>query len=124
MVCESELQSLRAESTRQSSEVFREIKLFVVVRNEDQPHADLEEGMCKKATEFIEDVNVVSVMQDPPKQCGWKEKGSQVAFASAYRGTEGYSRKGVKFVKTEETRHKRGGSMKMTEPFLPNQHSA
>lgn len=29
----------------------------------------------RKATEFTEDVNVVSVVQDPPKQSGWKEKG-------------------------------------------------
>lgn len=52
-------------------------------------------------TEFTEDVSAVSVMQDPPEQCGCKEKGRQVAFGLTYGGTEGYSGKGVKFVKTE-----------------------
>lgn len=81
-------------------------------------------GGVRKVTAFTEDVNVVSMMQDPPKQRGWKEEGRQVGFGSVYRGNEGYAGKGVKFVKTRETRHKRGGSKKMVEPFLPNWHSA
>lgn len=81
-------------------------------------------GGVRKVTAFTEDVNVVSTMQDPPKQRGWKEEGRRVGFGSVYRGNEGYAGKGVKFVKTRETRHKRGGSKKMVEPFLPNWHSA
>lgn len=56
----------------------------------------------RKVTEFTEDANVVSMMQDPPKQRGWKEKGRRVAFGSVYRGDEGCNGKGVKFVKTKE----------------------
>lgn len=75
-------------------------------------------------TAFTEDGNVVSMMQDPPKQHGWKEEGRRAGFGSVYRGNQGYTGKGVKFVKTKETRHKRGGSKKTMEPFLPNRDSA
>lgn len=64
-------------------------------------------GDVRKATGFTEEVNVVSIMQDPPKQCGWKEKGGQVAFGSAYRGNEGYRGKRVKFVRTKERAQKK-----------------
>lgn len=72
---------------------------------------NLEEEKCKKNDRIYWRCESSLNSTRPPKQCEWKEQGRRVAFGS-YRDDKGCTGKGVKFGKSEETRPKRGGSMK------------